>query len=79
MAHYPAIVAFTLPQDAIYDRVCPVLWAGSEWVAWGFQNRETPVRKIGSGHWEFKSVDGLANPYLAVASLVAGAYTGLCL
>ncbi|CAG8200914.1 unnamed protein product [Penicillium nalgiovense] len=43
----------------------------------GFQNRETPVRKIGPGHWEFKSVDGLANPYLAVAALLAGGYIGL--
>jgi glutamine synthetase len=35
------------------------------------------VRKIGPGHWEFKSVDGVANPYLAVAALLAGGLIGL--
>lgn len=77
LAHYRAITAFTLSQEASYERVRPGIWAGSEWVAWGFQNRETPVRKIGSGHWEIKSVDGLANPYLAVAALLAGGLLGL--
>lgn len=77
VAHYTSIMAFTLPQDISYDRVRPGLWAGSEWVAWGFQNREAPVRKIDAGHWEFKSLDGLANPYLAVAALLAGGYLGV--
>ncbi|KAJ5111068.1 hypothetical protein N7532_001603 [Penicillium argentinense] len=75
--HYPAIAAFTLSQDASYERVRSGIWAGSEWVAWGFQNREAPVRKIGAGYWEFKSVDGVANTYLAVAALLAGGYIGL--
>ncbi|KAJ5820342.1 hypothetical protein N7474_005933 [Penicillium riverlandense] len=77
LTHYPALVAFTLAQDASYERVESGVWAGSEWVAWGFQNRETPVRKVGPGHWEFKSLDGLANPYLAVAAVLAGGYLGL--
>lgn len=77
LAHYPALAAFTLSQDASYDRVQSGLWAGSEWVAWGTQNRETPIRKISPGHWEVKSVDGLANMYLAMAALVAAGLTGL--
>ncbi|KAJ5114789.1 hypothetical protein NUU61_000548, partial [Penicillium alfredii] len=77
LAHYPAVAAFTLSQDASYDRVRSGIWAGSEWVAWGFQNREAPVRKIEPGHWEFKSLDGLANPYLAMAALLAGGYMGM--
>jgi glutamine synthetase len=77
LKHYPSIVAFTLSQDASYERVRSGIWSGSEWVAWGFQNREAPVRKIGPGHWEFKSVDGVANPYLAVAALLAGGLIGL--
>ena len=77
LSNYPSIVAFTLSQDASYQRVRPGIWAGSEWVTWGFQNREAPVRKIDRGHWEFKSVDGVANPYLAVAALLAGGYLGL--
>ncbi|KAJ5162208.1 hypothetical protein N7492_007600 [Penicillium capsulatum] len=75
--HYPSILAFTLSQDASYQRVCSGMWTGSEWVAWGFQNRETPIRKISPGHWEVKSMDGLANPYLAMAALLAGGLIGL--
>jgi glutamine synthetase len=77
LTHFPAIAAFTLSQDASYERVRSGIWAGSEWVAWGFQNREAPVRKIGAGHWEFKSVDGVANTYFAMAALLAGGYIGL--
>ncbi|KAJ5548900.1 hypothetical protein N7513_006134 [Penicillium frequentans] len=75
--HFRSIVAFTLSQDASYERVRSGIWAGSEWVAWGFQNREAPIRKINPGHWEIKSMDGLANPYFAVAALLAGGYLGL--
>jgi glutamine synthetase len=77
LKHYTSIVAFTMSQDASYERVRSGIWSGSEWVAWGFQNREAPVRKIEPGHWEFKSVDGVANPYLAVAALLAGGLIGL--
>ncbi|OQD83351.1 hypothetical protein PENANT_c017G00371 [Penicillium antarcticum] len=77
LAHYPAIMAFTLSQDSSYDRVRSGIWSGSEWVAWGVQNRETPVRKIESGHWEIKSLDGLANSYLAIAAILACGYLGL--
>lgn len=75
--HFRSIVAFTLSQEASYERVRSGIWAGSEWVAWGFQNREVPIRKISPGHWEIKSMDGLANPYFAVAALLAGGYLGL--
>ncbi|KAJ5632830.1 hypothetical protein N7490_009169 [Penicillium lividum] len=77
LAHYRSIIAFTLAHDASYERVCSGIWSGSEWVAWGLQNREAPVRKISPGHWEIKSMDGLANPYFAMAALLAGGYLGL--
>lgn len=77
MRHYPAVVAFTLAQDISYDRVKPGIWAGSEWVTWGTQNRETPIRKIGPGHWEIKSLDGLANMYLAMSAMLAAGYLGV--
>ncbi|KAJ5918303.1 hypothetical protein N7454_010678 [Penicillium verhagenii] len=75
--NFRSIVAFTLSQDASYERVRSGIWSGGEWVAWGVQNREAPVRKIEAGHWEIKSMDGLANPYFAVAALLAGGYMGL--
>ncbi|KAL3464357.1 hypothetical protein BJX64DRAFT_254788 [Aspergillus heterothallicus] len=75
--HYQSVVAFTLSGDASYDRVKSGIWSGSEWVAWGTQNREAPIRKISSGHWEIKSLDGLANMYLAMSAFLAAGYAGL--
>lgn len=46
------------------------------WVTWGTQNRETPLRKIEGSHWEFKCLDGLANPYLALASILFAGASG---
>ncbi|KAF7586814.1 hypothetical protein BBP40_008269 [Aspergillus hancockii] len=77
MRHYPALAAFTLSQDVSYDRVQSGLWAGSEWVTWGTQNRETPIRKISPGHWEIKTLDGLANMYLAMAAFLSAGYLGV--
>ncbi|TQB68942.1 hypothetical protein MPDQ_002603 [Monascus purpureus] len=77
LSHLPSILAFTLPQDASYNRVKPGIWAGGEWVAWGTQNRETPIRKIAPGHWEMKAVDGLCNMYLGMSALFAAGYLGL--
>lgn len=75
--HFPAIVAFSLSQDVSYARVAQGVWAGGEWVTWGTQNREAPIRKIAPGHWELKSVDGLANMYFAMSALVAAGYLGV--
>ncbi|KAK9630423.1 hypothetical protein V6000_004169 [Aspergillus fumigatus] len=77
LAHFPALLACTLAQETSYDRVKSGLWAGSEWVAWGTQNREAPVRKIEPGHWELKSLDGLANMYVAMAAFLGAGYLGL--
>ncbi|KAA8645795.1 extracellular developmental signal biosynthesis protein FluG [Aspergillus tanneri] len=77
MTHYPSVMAFTLSNEESYSRVESGLWAGSEWVAWGTQNRETPVRKIAKGHWEIKSLDGLANMYLAMAAVLAAGWVGV--
>ncbi|KAL2860555.1 hypothetical protein BJX68DRAFT_225578 [Aspergillus pseudodeflectus] len=75
--HYQSIVAFTLSGDASYDRVKSGIWSGSEWVAWGTQNREAPIRKISPGHFEIKSLDGLANMYLAMSAFLAAGYAGV--
>lgn len=48
----------------------------SRWVTWGTQNRETPLRKIEGSHWEIKCLDGLANPYLALASILFAGASG---
>ncbi|KAL2850750.1 hypothetical protein BJY01DRAFT_125994 [Aspergillus pseudoustus] len=75
--HYQSIVAFTLSGDTSYERVKSGIWSGSEWVTWGTQNREAPIRKISPGHWEIKSLDGLANMYLAMSAFLAAGYSGV--
>ncbi|KAL4800562.1 hypothetical protein BDV19DRAFT_353256 [Aspergillus venezuelensis] len=77
MHHYPSLVAMTLSNDASYERVKAGIWAGGEWVMWGTQNREAPIRKISPGHWEIKTLDGLANTYLAMSAFLAAGYAGL--
>lgn len=46
-------------------------------MTWGTQNREAPLRKIEGSHWEFKCLDGLANPYLAIASVLFAGTNGV--
>lgn len=48
----------------------------ARWVTWGTQNRETPLRKIEGSHWELKCLDGLANPYLALAAVLFAGTNG---
>ncbi|KAI0408038.1 hypothetical protein F4802DRAFT_619256 [Xylaria palmicola] len=76
LAHFPALLAFTSPHEASYQRLVDGLWAGGRWVAWGTQNKETPLRKCAGSHWELKVMDGLANPYLAVAALLHAGTAG---
>lgn len=72
-----SLLAFTCPNPASYDRLVDGCWAGGTWIAWGTQNRETPLRKIEGSHWELKCVDGLANPYLAMAAILGAGLEGM--
>jgi glutamine synthetase len=80
LKHLKAIVAFTLPNPQSYLRVVDSAWSGGRYVAWGTQNRQTPLRRIstdGGSHWEFKSMDGFANPYLAALAILNAGMLGL--
>lgn len=77
LEHLPAIMALTLPLEESYERVQAGIWAGGEYVAWGTQNRESPLRKCGDGHWELKTVDGVGNLYFGMAALLASGLDGL--
>jgi len=46
-------------------------------VAWGTQNRETPLRRISPGRWELRCIDGLANMYFALSAVLAAGLLGL--
>ncbi|PSR83513.1 hypothetical protein BD289DRAFT_369915 [Coniella lustricola] len=77
LKHLRAIAAFTYSNPCSYERVLDGAWAGGRWVTWGTQNREAPLRKIADSHWEFKCLDGLANAYLAMASILFAGMRGL--
>ncbi|KAL2157697.1 hypothetical protein VTH06DRAFT_5180 [Thermothelomyces fergusii] len=76
LRHLRAIAAFTCPNVASYERTGEGTWSGGRWVMWGTQNRETALRKIAGSHWELKWMDGLANPYLAVAAVLFAGVKG---
>lgn len=75
--HLRAVAAFTLPLDVSYDRVRPGIWSGGEYVCWGWQNREVPLRRISTTRFEIKTLCGTANPYVALAALLAAGLDGL--
>ncbi|KAM5352262.1 hypothetical protein ACJ41O_004985 [Fusarium nematophilum] len=77
LKHLRAIAAFTYSNMASYERVLDGCWAGGTWVAWGTQNRETPLRKIEGSHWELKCIDGLANPYLSLSAVLLAGSKGV--
>ncbi|KAL8786203.1 MAG: hypothetical protein Q9195_008322, partial [Heterodermia aff. obscurata] len=77
LKHLPAIVAFTYPNEVSYERVVDSVWAGGTWIAWGTQNRETPIRHIENSHYEVKCMDGLANPYLALGAILGSGVQGV--
>ena len=73
LLHLPAICAFGMPTVVSYERVADSKWTCGTWVAWGTQNRETPLRKVSPGHWELRCLDATGNMYMSMAAvLVAG-------
>ncbi|MEP7091004.1 MAG: glutamine synthetase family protein [Nocardioidaceae bacterium] len=84
LEHLPALLAVGAPGVASYLRLVPSHWAGA-YACWGLENRETALRMVtgstGSSSWaanmEVKCFDLLANPYLALAGLLAAGSAGL--
>ncbi|EED15672.1 FluG family protein [Talaromyces stipitatus ATCC 10500] len=77
LEHLPAILAFNLPQQESYARVQSGIWSGGEYAAWGWENKEVPLRRIESNHFELKLMDGFANPYLALCAILAAGIDGM--
>lgn len=80
----PAIAAVTAPSVPSLARLRPGYFAGA-YQFWGVQNREAPLRYIpgsellGPEHAnvELKVCDAAANPYLALAVVIAAGLAGL--
>jgi glutamine synthetase len=80
----PALAALLLPSPSSYLRMQPSHWAGV-FAAWGHENREAAVRAVtGSvgqrdqaANLEVKCADLAANPYLALAGVLAAGLDGM--
>ncbi len=86
LAHLNALVAFTAPAPISYHRLGPHHWSCG-FRAIGLQNREAAIRVIPGrgdkagrrkGHnLEFRPIDGIASPYLALGVLVRAGLEGI--
>ncbi|KAB2360138.1 glutamine synthetase [Actinomadura montaniterrae] len=82
--HLPALLAIGAPSVASYLRLVPSHWAGA-FACWGLENREAALRFVTgaqgerdrAANLEVKCFDGAANPYLALAALLAAGRAGL--
>jgi glutamine synthetase len=82
LAHLPGLCAFTMPEAVSYARVADDSWTSGSWVAWGTQNRETPLRRTAtvdgsSARWEVRCLDGMGNMYLALYVILRAGLQGL--
>jgi len=78
--HLPALIPFTMPQKASYSRMTDFIWSGGTFVAWGFDNRETPIRLTGNPggyHMELRAIDGTAPAHVALAAIIHAGLLGL--
>lgn len=76
LSHLPALTAFTYASPVSYARKTDEHWNSPHWIGWGTDNRVTPLRKCEEGCWEFRLLDGLPNPYLALAAILEAGTNG---
>jgi glutamine synthetase len=80
--HLPALMALTTPSTNSYRRIRPHHWSGA-FRCWGMDNREAAVRvpsnpeERSPTHFELKTVDASANPYLALGAVIAAGLDGI--
>ncbi|KJA26973.1 hypothetical protein HYPSUDRAFT_132498 [Hypholoma sublateritium FD-334 SS-4] len=82
LQHLPHVALLLLPTAASYARVLDGVWSGGTYVCWGTDNREAPVRLCNAPspaarNFELKTLDGTANPYLALAGVLGAGLAGV--
>lgn len=82
LQHLPHIALLLLPTAASYARVLDGVWSGGTYVCWGTDNREAPVRLCNAPvpaarNFELKTLDGTANPHLALAGALGAGLAGV--
>lgn len=73
--HMGSLCAFGMANHDGYVR--SVSDAAGAWIGFGTDNRDLPVRKIDDWRWEFRMMDGTANPYLFVGAVLLAGLSGL--
>jgi glutamine synthetase len=84
LEHLTAVMAFTAPSPNSYQRIAPGMWA-SAFACYGPDNREAAIRlaspvagaESATANVEIKPMDVTANPYLALASILAAGMDGM--
>jgi glutamine synthetase len=81
LEHINSIMAITTPISNSYKRIIPKAWAG-KFKCWGLDNREASIRVIREPdgnikHFEFKTSDATANPYLALGAIIRAGIDGV--
>jgi glutamine synthetase len=84
LEHLPAVMAFTAASPNSYQRLAPGMWS-SAYACYGPDNREAAVRlaspvagaESATANVEIKPVDVTANPYLALAAVLAAGMDGM--
>lgn len=82
LQHLPALMAITTPSKNSYRRLEPQQWSGA-YECWGYDNREAALRVPTNPtlpsptHFEVKTVDASANPYLALGAIIATGLDGI--
>jgi glutamine synthetase len=82
--HLPAVMALTAASPNSYQRLAPGMWS-SAYACYGLDNREAAVRlaspvagaESATANVEIKPVDVTANPYLALAAVLAAGIDGM--
>ncbi|HPE68089.1 MAG TPA: glutamine synthetase family protein [Thermotogota bacterium] len=81
LSHLRALSLLSIPSPNSYRRLKPHFWSGA-FACWGIDNREAALRAVtvpqgGINHFELKTSDATANPYLALAGLIYCGLAGL--
>jgi glutamine synthetase len=86
--HLPGLMVLTTPSPNSYRRIKPHSWSGA-YACWGIDNREAALRAITVpinqgdkkiskiNHFELKTCDATANPYLALSGLLLCGISGI--
>ena len=77
-------MAIIAPSVNSYRRFHPGSWSGGEYLTYGSDNRESPIRipsqykgnEMGSANLEIKPADNSSNPYLAIGAIIAAGLDG---